>query len=226
MSQILEEVHSPKAPGRQHLHSQKENSSSYPQFFRVQAIPSGSGYLAPLFWTKKEHHFPIDVFTWWVFYQSYHEIQIHPFQKPNPAIFLRIYFLATLKLFPPKNLASFFQPPLCFASHWIPKFPTVTNGDAFVSRCWRLDPFTSLGISQMVWTMRLHRSSPWPWGKRKGGGGWLVGRLVKVGGCCLFLKTTWLATNVVHFYAIFLLSIVNDCFFLVDLFVRNFGRMG
>ena len=50
----------------------------------------------------------------------------------------------------------------------------------------RLDPFTSLGISQMV-SMRLHRSFPLALKRGKGGGGWLVGRLVKGWGCLFFV---------------------------------------
>lgn len=109
----------PKAPGRQHLHSQKENSSSYPQFFRVQAVPFRFWVTGAFILDKKLHHFPIDSFTCWVFYRIVPMRFRCTISKKTTTNFLRIYFFGNTKLFSQKS-ASFFQPPFRFAaSHWI-----------------------------------------------------------------------------------------------------------
>lgn len=109
----------PKAPGRQHLHSQKENSSSYPQFFRVQAVPFRFWVTGAFILDKKIHHFPIDSFTCWVFYRIVPMRFRCTISKKPTTIVLRIFFFGNTKLFSQKS-ASFFQPPFRFAaSHWI-----------------------------------------------------------------------------------------------------------
>lgn len=142
VSQIFEEVHSPKAPGRQHLHSQKENSSSYPQCFRVQAVPFRFWVTGAFILDKKIHHFPIDLFTWWVLLRIV-PWDSSPFQKTPQQFVLRIYFFGNTKLnFSPK-LASFFKPPFWFRCiSWDRSFPRSQWG---ISARWKAGPIHFFG---------------------------------------------------------------------------------
>ena len=229
VSQIFEEVHSPKAPGRQHLHSQKENSSSYPQCFRVQAVPFRFWVTGAFILDKKIHHFPIDLFTWWVLLPNRTmRFRFTISKKKTPQQFvLRIYFFGNkLNFFPPKKSCIVLSNHPFGSLHlnWIIEgFPRSPMGN-FGRRCWKAGPEIHFfgnqpnGFYAATQVILL--------AFKRGREVVVVGeRLVKVG-VVVFFNIQYLAGWKLLFISIkcdFLL--VNDCFFLVDLSVRNFGRM-
>ena len=183
-----------------------------------------------LYFGKKIHHFPIDLFTRWVLLRIVPMRFRFTISTPPPAIwFWELYFLATLNWFFPKKICIVFQqPPFCFGSHLIgSKFSHRFQWGNFVPL---LEGWThSLLWESAKWFLCGYTGhSRWPWkGGREVVGGWWEGWW-KVGVVCFLFDRQYLAGWKLLFISIkcdFLLSIVNDCFFLVDLIVRNFGRM-